>query len=298
MRLVRPQSNIGLFTDGTSLLRYVKSMAGDYITSEQRYEGLDRATHGVYHNSDRHLVSPLQKDDSSSTDSGEGRFRHLSTRLKHVKKKTNLLFHPSLQKKTADEYTDIAPLLAPPPVTQDQDDRLFHDAPEQKGPDFKEVLKNPISTVQSALHGASGAKFAETMDNQVIAHGAEVRLARAYDELKDAASDEQKVKAADNLEDLKKARQDSFVRWTLDRHVLTVRRVPPRTVPWPKPQDFKAKAEDGKTYTQWTDYGHHVRDHIHIPCTLALESSMLRALEAEHCAAPTLSHRALWRSIH
>ncbi|KAL8636427.1 MAG: hypothetical protein Q9228_006177, partial [Teloschistes exilis] len=238
----------------------VYSMAKEHVTAEQLSAGLDRATHGVYHNSDRHLISPLQGDDSSSTDSGEGRFHHFSTRLKHVKRKANLLFHPN---NASDDYTASAPVLAPPPVIQDEDDRLFHDAPEQKGPDFKEVLKNPIATVQSALHGASGAKFAETMDNQVIAHGAEVRLARAYDELKDAASDEQKVKAADNLEDLKKARQDSYVRWTMDRHVLTVRRVPPRTVPWPKSKDFKAKAEDGKTYRQWTDYGHHLlRYHI------------------------------------
>lgn len=231
-------------------------MAEEHVTTEQLSEGLDRAPYAVYHNADRHLISPLQPDDTSSTDgSGDGRFHHLSAKLKHVKKKTNLLFHPN---KATDEPTATVPLLAPPPVTQDQEDRLFHDAPEQKRPDIKEVFKNPISTVQSVLHGASGAKFAETMDNQVISHGAEVRLVRAYDELKDAPSKERKVKAADNLEDLKKARQDSFVRWTLDRHVLMVRRAPPRTIPWPKPQDFRVKADDGKIHTQWTDYGHHV----------------------------------------
>ncbi|KAL8659790.1 MAG: hypothetical protein Q9202_006940 [Teloschistes flavicans] len=184
-------------------------MAEEHVTTEQLSEGLDRAPYAVYHNADRHLITPLQPDDTSSTDgSGDGRFHHLSAKLKHVKKKTNLLFHPN---KATDEPTATVPLLAPPPVTQDQEDRLFHDAPEQKRPDIKEVFKNPISTVQSVLHGASGAKFAETMDNQVISHGAEVRLVRAYDELKDAPSKERKVKAADNLEDLKKARQDSFL---------------------------------------------------------------------------------------
>ncbi len=64
------------------------------------------------------------------------------------------------------------------------------------------------------------------MDNQVVAHGANVRLVRAYDELVNAESEKDKINATNHLEELEKARQDSFVRWTMDRHVLKVSRVP------------------------------------------------------------------------
>ncbi|KAL8692932.1 MAG: hypothetical protein Q9218_002134 [Villophora microphyllina] len=246
-------------------------------TTEHLSQGLDRATHAVYDNADRHLVSPLRghhagdPPSSSSSYSGEGggeeegrsKLRLVSKKLKGIKTKTNGIFHPADRKKKKSGNHTTAPLLAPPPIAEAQNDRLFHDAPEQKGPDFKEVLKNPISTVQSAFHGASGAKFADTMDNQVIAHGAEVRLVRAYDEVMDAASEEEKSKATDNLEDLKKARQDSFVRWTMDRHILAVRRVPPRMTSWPRAGDFQVKGENGKGHMQWLDYGHHLlRYHV------------------------------------
>ncbi|KAL8841920.1 MAG: hypothetical protein Q9170_000700 [Blastenia crenularia] len=114
------------------------------------------------------------------------------------------------------------PNLAPPSNIDAENDRLFFDAPEQKGPTFKEVVKNPVSTVRSAMNGASRVKFAETNDNQVIVHEAEVRLVRAYDEVVDAVSEADKIKATDNLEELKETRQDWFVRWTLDRSVLMI----------------------------------------------------------------------------
>lgn len=42
------------------------------------------------------------------------------------------------------------------------------------------------------------------MDNQVIAHGAEVRLVQGCDYLLDAKSGEDKTKSANNLKELKK----------------------------------------------------------------------------------------------
>ncbi|KAL8651975.1 MAG: hypothetical protein Q9226_004459 [Calogaya cf. arnoldii] len=241
-------------------------------STEHLSQGLDRATYNVYHNPDRHLVAPLQPKDPDSQskssahnlrdlnlDNGKTKLRRISKKLgENVKTTADIVLHPTHHRKEKSADPTTVPILAPPPAEDVEHDRLFHDAPEQKGPSFKEVVKHPISTVQSALHGASGAKFAETMDNQVIAHGAEVRLVRAYDEVLDAKSAEDKTKAADNLEELKKIRQDSFVRWTLDRHVLMVRRIPPHTTPRPKLGDFTAKSEDGRKRTQWADYGHHL----------------------------------------
>ena len=252
-------------------------------------QGLDRSAHSVYHNADRHLINPLQHvksnqhsssgssehgDEGSKSNSGS-KLRRITKRLSgNVKTKADIIFHPTHHKKEKSADSTTAPTLAPPPTDEAENDRLYHDAPEQGRPTFKETIKHPVSTVQSALHGASGAKFADALDNQVIAHGAEVRLVRAYDEFVDAQSQKGKVKAADNLEELKKVRQDSFVRWTMDRHVLTVRRVPPRTIPWPNVGEFRVKNQLGKTRTQWADYGHHVGNHLKILCPYTSHSGL------------------------
>ena len=240
-------------------------------STEHLSKGLDRAEFKVYDQADRHLVASLQKRASTNTQSGDGKdenavadsnkARGAAYRIRmNVKLKTDKLFHRHQKEQSQDH--SIVPTLAPPQVCETHDDRLFHDVPEQKGPGFKDVVRNPVTTVRSALHGASGAKFAETMDNQVITHGAEVRLIRAYDEVLGAGNDEDKVAAEDNLEQLKKARQYQFVRWTMDRHVLKLRSVPPRSVQWPKRADFKAKDDRGASRVQWVDYGHHVGSYL------------------------------------
>lgn len=254
------------------------SEAGGRPSTEHLSQGLDRATYNVYHNPERHLIAPLQPEPANQ-DSSAGshslkesvsfdtnpkhKLRRISKKVSDTVKTTaDIVLHPTNHKKEKSIDPTTVPTLAPPPEKDVENDRLFHDAPEQKRPDFKEVVKHPVSTVQSALHGASGAKFAETMDNQVIAHGAEVRLVRAYDEVVNADSEEDKAKAADNLEELKKTRQDSYVRWTLDRHVLMVRRVPPRTIAWPRLKGFKARGKNDRACMQWADYGHHVGSHL------------------------------------
>ncbi|KAI4233027.1 MAG: hypothetical protein LQ349_004649 [Xanthoria aureola] len=241
-------------------------------STEQLSQGLDRASYNVYHNPNRHLVAPLQPTSSveqsqtsahsledGTLGNGRSRLRRISKKLsENVKTTADVVLHPTHHTKEKSIDPTTVPVLAPPPPEDDENERLFHDAPEQKGPSFKEVVKHPVSTAQSALHGASGAKFAESMDNQVIAHGARVRLLRAYDNLVNAKSDRDRNQAADSLEQLKKARQDAFVRWTLDRHVLTVRRVPPHTTSWPNLGDFRAQGENGRKRLQWVDYGHHL----------------------------------------
>ena len=246
-------------------------MTGSRASTEHLSKGLDRATFNVYSNADRHLVAPLHKKDDDSEasvsvsededahpDLNVASLNNIRRISRKIKTKTDKILHPRHKKQASADFTTV-PTLAPPPSQAADDDRMYNDVPEQEGPDFKEVVKHPISTVQSALHGASGAKFAEALDNQVIAHGAEVRIVRAYDNIKSAESDDAKTSALEDLESLKKERQDAFVRWTFDRHVLKVRQVPPRTTTRPKQEDYMSQQEEGRAHMQWLDYGHNVR---------------------------------------
>ena len=247
------------------------TITGNRASTEHLSAGLDRATFNVYSNPDRHLVTPLHKkeedsdasvsvsgDDDARPDLNVTSLNNLRRISRKLRRKTGKILHPR-HKKQKSAGSETAPTLAPPPSQAADDDRMFHAVPEQKGPDFKQVVKNPISTVQSVLHGASGAKFAEALDNQVIAHGAEVRIVRAYDSVQSAETDDARTSALEDLEGLKKERQDAYVRWTFDRHVLKVRQVPPRTTTRPKREVYEIQREDGKSEMQWLDYGHNVR---------------------------------------
>lgn len=247
---------------------------------EHYSEGLDRAAFNVYAQADRYLVAPLhkkhdvQKALKRSTEGGDLNLTSLNNLRRisdKVKTRTDKIFHPRHRKqKSAD--APAVPTLAPAPSKADDDDRMYNAVPEQKGPDFKEVVKNPISSVQSALHGASGAKFANAVDNPVIAHGAEVKMVRAYDTVMSAETDDTRLPALEDLESLKKQRQDAFVRWTLDRHVLKVRQVPPRATAQPTKVDYRSVTEEGKLEMRWLDYGHDVRRALNCPCYNILQA--------------------------
>lgn len=249
--------------------------------------GDDRATFNVYDQADRHIVAPLKEErqkwhsypTSSASDedhadarpSGLAKIRRASHKVRSkAKAKTNKILHPSNAQHSS-HGPPTAPALAPAPSDAADEDRLFHNPPEHKGIQAKDLLHNPVNTVQSALHGASGAKMAGVLDNQVIAHGANVNLVRAHDKVA-SAEEEEKESALRDVEGLKKARQDTYVRWTMDRHVLKVRRIPPHDMPRPRKRDYISEDEDGKGQLQWAKYGQDVRPPLIIDYSAVLSS--------------------------
>lgn len=256
---------------------------------EHEASGLDRASFKVY-KADRQIADPPQEhapitssSDSDGDDNDNGNeeastnpksfanVRRVSAKVRSkVKTQTHKILHTS-HEHHAPQTPPTAPALAPPPTHDGDDDRLVHPPPEHKGPEVKDLLYNPVDTVSSLLHGASGAKMAAVMDNQVIAHGADVNLVRMYDKVADAENKEDEQSALGELEDLKKARQDQFVRWTMDRHVLKVRRIPPLSLQRPQQKDFKMGDEEGGQ-VDWAMYGQHVRALLNMQCTLLCSS--------------------------
>lgn len=255
--------------------------------------GVDRVAYNVYDEAEHHLVAPIHeqcqasRSDSSDIDDDQedtnasprsfAKVRRVSERVRSkAKAKTKKTLHPS-----AKQYTSPVPLpapaLAPAPATTADNDRLYNPLPEHKGPQAKDLLQHPIDTVSSVLHGASGAKMAEVMDNQTIAHGADVNLVRAHDKVATAENKEEKQSAMDDLEGLKKARQDTYVRWTMDRHVLKVRRIPPLELRRPNTKDYTVRDEKGIGAVNWVQYYQDVGHLLVIrSVTLAVSSSRLK----------------------
>ena len=275
---------------------------------DQASSGLDRATFNVYDKADHYITRPLQKhaptsgsSDSDSDDIGEDQgetntgprsfanVRRVSAKVRSkVKTKTHKILHNSHEQHAPPLPT--APALAPAAPDDGNDDRLFHPVPVDKGPQVKDVLHNPIDTVSSMLHGASRAKMANVVDNQTIAHGANVNLVRAYDKMAGSDNKEEQHSALGKLEDLKKARQDQYVRWTMDRHVLKVRRIPPHNLQRPQKKDFKIGNQKGEGQLNWARYGEHVRTLLCSQCILVFET--IRSLRKGSNAEPTSSSHA------
>ena len=259
----------------------MSSIASNPASVEHTSGGLDRSSFNIYDKADRHIVVPLQKQashsDSSDIDSDEidqasgepntspkkfANVRRVSAKVRStVKKKTHKILHASREQHAP--QVPAAPTVAPAATHDGDDDRLLHPLPEDKGPQLKDLLHNPVDTVSSVLHGASGAKMADVVDNQVIAHGANVNLIRAYDKVADADNKEEQHSALGELEDLKKERQDQYVRWTMDRHVLKVRRIPPLDLQRPQKNDFRIGHEKEQGQVNWAMYGQHVRTLLH-----------------------------------
>ncbi len=236
--------------------------------------GIDRAAYNVYDEAERHLVEPIQEqcqtsrsdssdigdeqDDTNASPRSFANVRRVSEKVRSkAKAKTNKILHPSAKQHTSPK-SPPAPPLAPAPAATADNDRLYNPLPVHQGPQAKELLRHPIQTVSSVLHGASGAKMAEVMDNQTIAHGANVNLVRAHDKVASTENKEEKQSAVDDLEGLKKARQDTYVRWTMDRHVLKVRRIPPLQLPRPNKKDYTLGEKKGKGPVNWAMYGQDV----------------------------------------
>lgn len=270
--------------------------------------GLDRAAFNVYDKADHSITGPLQKHapTSSSSDSGTddidqdqqetstnpksfANVRRVSAKVRSkVKTKTHQILHTSHEQHAPP--LPAAPALAPAANHEGNDDRLFHPVPEEKKPQVKDVLHSPIDTVSSLLNGASHAKMADVVDNQVIAHGANVNLVRVYDKVADADNKEEERSALAELEDLKKARQDQYVRWTMDRHVLKVRRIPPYDLQRPQKKEFRTGDQEGEGRVNWAMYGQDVRTVQSILCRRALE--IIWSLRKGANAEPTCSSHA------
>ena len=233
--------------------------------------GLDRGAFNIYEQAERRTVAKLQasgfgeqvesSDDHDNASSHTHVAHDLGTLPNKIRAKARTKTKELIQltrKNHTSPSPPAAPCLAPRPSDSMDDDRLYNPLPEPEGPSAKDLIHHPISTVQSRLHGASGAKFAQVVDNQVIAHGANVGLVRAWDKLGSAQNEEERNHAMDEVEDLKKERQDSYVRWTMDRHVLKVRQKPPRILERPRRKDYVKADKEGRIKLQWADYGRHV----------------------------------------
>lgn len=233
---------------------------------------LDRAPLDTYkatesHHQDGHLSQRLNAHDENSKESSRdtgpkirAKVRHIATKAKsklQVGKDDETLIH---RDQRINDEPKAAPTLAPPAPPARDADRLFHTLPEKPGgPSLKDVATHPVRTLKAAAGRQGGNAYAENLAKTDVTHGANVNIVRAYDHLVSSKTDEDQTSAVQDLELLKKSRQDSFVRWTMDRHVQKVRKVETIRTPQRPSWEFVERLDDGRYKMHWKDYGQYVR---------------------------------------
>ncbi|KAI1611708.1 hypothetical protein EDD36DRAFT_297308 [Exophiala viscosa] len=153
---------------------------------------------------------------------------------------------------------DHAPTLAPaPPTGSLVHERLVHNLDDKpKFPPVKEFIKHPMNSLQSTVQDQRGSDWAENMATSEVAHGAEVQLVRQAEKVDNAVTPSEKEDELKTLMQLKQARQDEMVRWSIDRHVRKVARThvpdrPPQPPPLSKKDPLQSWAEYSKARAKY-----------------------------------------------
>ncbi|KPI44925.1 uncharacterized protein AB675_2286 [Cyphellophora attinorum] len=142
---------------------------------------------------------------------------------------------------------DHVPILAPAPPQGTGDERLKHELEKKrKYPPAEEFMRHPVDALKTLARDQGGDDFAENVAKSEVSHGADVRLLRQVDKIENAADEAKSTEVAKLLQ-LKHARQDAFVRWTIDRHVRCAKQLRHTNSTLQQPQSRMA-------FREWIDY--------------------------------------------
>ncbi|OQV06013.1 hypothetical protein CLAIMM_10656 [Cladophialophora immunda] len=210
--------------------------------------------------------TPLRYSRSEGEHSTDLPRRHhsLLRSLKAVRKIQNGLLrrdkhvsHPA-----QDSPTEPAPILAPTPPQDTTNVRLGPAVKEKPNvPRVEEFFRAPVSAARQLLESQGGEEFAENVAKSEVSHGASVAMVLESEKLEAASTSGEESCDPQFLESLKQLRQDSFTRWTIDRHVRHIGRIQAQIVSLKRPKDFVQHNEDGIERIQWRKYGQHLRNY-------------------------------------
>lgn len=205
-------------------------------------------------------------------------FRRISKSIKakiHRRSHT----HPdvSTDQRTLDKAV-LAPTLSPNPTVATKEDRFDGEPPAKPSlPPVKDFLCSPIQTVKAVAHISGGGAVVEQIATKDVGHEAGVNLVRAEEDLADAKTKQEKTLALEKLATLRSVRQDSYVRWTLDRHIAKIGRYQPHPLTRKARHDFAQQRGNGKRETEWRSYGHYVRSQLFLHLSPAICCSMAKS---------------------
>lgn len=159
-----------------------------------------------------------------------------------------------------DQLNDLggsrAVTLAASPDATSGEARLDDSPPPKPGPQgFKDLVHHPVDTIKAKTDRKTNKEVAVNLLSPEVTHAQDVELIHAQETVDTANTEGEKLQACQDLETLKKARQDLFVRWTMDRHVLNLKRLENKEQRERRHADSIGQIDS----SSWKSYSHQVR---------------------------------------
>lgn len=234
----------------------------EFVLVDELQVGLDRATitrTAQIHLPETHAAQGAQEEhDLHSAESSPTSSHNVVDSMKAKKHRAGLRIRKTLHiGRSSDdfEYTTTSLVGAP---AEGSGSRYMTDAPEPDEPTLKDFLHNPIDTVKARISEKSNQQVAGQITAKEVPHGDEVDMIRASEAVEDAQNDTQRLLAIKDLSKLMKERQATFARWTLDRHITKIRRLPQGETKLRPRSDFEKIDTHAGMVTDWRAYGQHV----------------------------------------
>ncbi|KAE8823099.1 hypothetical protein PTNB85_10278 [Pyrenophora teres f. teres] len=226
-----------------------------HINSQDQIELPKRRSTSSSSSSDFDSVQP---DTQSST-------HQLVKKVKQKKRHASVKIREALHiPKPADDVKELEPealVLADTAAVGESESRLDDKstAPERHG--VKDMLRYPIDTVKKMGWSQGNQELAYNIAVSEMPHGQEVDLVQAATTASQAQTEEEKQQAEEKLSEMLRQRQNTYVRWSLDRHVTKLRVLPRDTIKLKPRSDFATKDSQGNTTTDWKQYITHLLDY-------------------------------------
>ena len=173
-----------------------------------------------------------------------------------LKKRAKEILHIKHPRTTVNAH---AVTLAPSPNPTEMPHRLDDHPPDQGIHGLKDFVHLPVQTIKAKAVRKTNREVAANVSTAEVSHAYDVELVLAQENMESAKTEEERSSAHGDLEVLKRARQDMFVRWTMDRHVLKIRQLEKKPFLPKARTDFMMKDESGQHKMDWKAYGSHVR---------------------------------------
>lgn len=151
------------------------------------------------------------------------------------------------------------PILAKESTPEPCKSRLDHESSRSEQSTVDRLLHTPIDTIKDKISAQGSHQAAANVATVEISHGQEVELVKAQDRVEQAETNDEKITAVHERDWLVKERQNTYVRWTMDRHVTQCRPLPRDAFVRKSRSAFEHKTIDEGTVIDWKAYGTHVR---------------------------------------
>lgn len=208
---------------------------------------------------------PDDNDEARGTHTSDGLDHSIDDSEMHMSKRKRLLGKvKSVLHVSNDQLNDIGGshfvTLAASPDAISGDARLDDGPPPKPGPQgFKDLVYHPVDTIKAKTERKTNKEVALNLLSPEVTHAQDVELIRAQETADAANAEKEKLDACQDLETLKEARQDLFVRWTMDRHVLKLKRLESREQQDRRHKEINNQPESDLGDTGWENYFHQVR---------------------------------------